>query len=1180
MYSPCHYQNKMKQKSILLLIFVFFSHFILDAQQWDLMTPLRVTTDVRGCSFLNDQHGFAVATTDGIIMESTDGGMTWNRPWAPQVNGNLYDINFVSPDTIYTCGSNGGLYRSIDAANSWVDLNPPSGEYLYGLHFIDTQIGFACGMNGTILRTQNGGDTWTLIPSGTTSRLWDIEFVDANIGFIAGWNGTILKTVDAGLTWNLLNTATSISFMHLTFPTDQIGYACGANYTIYKTIDGGVSWTSQITGGSNTLNYIFFRNATIGWAVGDWGALYTTTNGGSTWNTATTLGNTHLYCGAYINNNASFVMGTSQIYKSTNNGSLWTLVKNGVPRMNVHSLWFLNNNSGSAAGAVGVVGSGSSQSGIVQTTNGGQTWAVRQQGSSNGWYGIHFPNANNGFVVGGNNFGKTSNGGVNWTFTTPVTAGARGCWFLDADNGVVGGDGSGIGICKTDNAGSSFNCTSNMFGAKFYFVNDELGFGIGSGTTENIFKTTDGGDTWDYWPTGFGVGKFSIHFLDENIGWLGIDGGTLRTTDGGLTWDISYLNAPVVGIRFFTPTNGFCVTQNNDLYSSNDGGVTWTIMLSTYITMSGALTGFFTDDYCYIGSSQGDIYRASLGCGPITAGPITGPNDWCENQTGYFAVPQIAGAVSYQWTLPEGWTGSSNSQYIAPIASATNGLVSVTITNGCGETSTAQYNVTVTPAVQELSSIIGPEIVCSNADNVFSIPVDANATEYIWQHTVGLQVIENNNEITILEGSGSGSLFVHTSNACGISQTISLDVNIQNVPNIEFDLSDSPLCPIGIMHIENQDYPGLCNGPALIGNEIDLSQLSPGTHVYTCIYAAGGCSVLTTDSIQILSNEISYSLLSGPDEVCEAADGLYAIENVVNATNIEWMYPLDWDVQVLDENLIVNSYGQSGTILVTMSNECEGEATTSKEVIVQNLPISPVYGDNPTMWCAESMETISLNPPNAQTDVMVLFPLELSVITDDINTYEVYGPAGEYTIEIYNSNACGNSETILADVTILSLPTVSLEIESTICDNEIYFPVLSPAGGVLSGPGVVGNSIDGSLIEVESANYTYQFIDEFGCLGIATDEVIVDNCTSITELNSHNILIFPNPISNEGELKIISDLEIFRVDVIDITGKVLVANLRVNTNGNIHMPILPPGLYQLICYDKMNVKVGVRVVVE
>ena len=786
-----------------LTFLLFVASYSVIAQEWTLLTPLRTTSDVRGCSFMDDLNGYAVATTDGSILKTTDGGITWKRVWTGGASS-LYNVYMMSTDTIFVCGSGGLLNRSIDGGNSWQDMNPPTTEILYDITFIDSEIGFACGFNGVMLRTTNTGSTWTSIPSGTTNRLWDLDFVNDSVGYACGWFGTILKTTDAGLTGNSVAPVKTVSFQSVHFLDELVGYACGSATTIMKTTDGGLNWTTQLTTGSEGLNYICFRSATHGWAVGTWGAFYTTNNGGTTWTSQAILGNgtgAHFYCGAYLSNSAAYIMGTQFIYKSTDNGATWAILKNGVPRSKYNALYFWNDNTGTLAGASGLAGEGSPQSGIVHTTDGGQTWEVQQQGGS-GWYGLHFPSQNVGYVIGNGTLAKTTDGGGQWlTVNNNLGLSGMAVWFLNDNTGFAGGDGLYNNICKTTNGGTTFSCGTNLSAGDFYFVNDSLGYSIfSSGMSSTIFKTIDAGENWQYLDTG-GGGHSSLYFINENEGWVGGIDHTYHTTDGGLSWTsqlVEFSGYAIVGVHFYTAELGFCVTQNGILYKTADGGETWEMIVGNFNSMSPVLNAWFTENYVYVGCYQGDVFKTELGCGEFELGALLGPNSWCEGESGNVIAEVVPGGT-YSWTFPEGWSSESTTSVAQFVVGEASGLINLEVTNACGLTATANYAMTVTPQVQQPILIEGNSSICGEGNFVFSIPEDIYADNYEWQWSSQFQAFANDNLLTVSAASGNGIISVQTSNECGMSEIISLNVT---VPTSQLPGDINGDCAVNISDLE------------------------------------------------------------------------------------------------------------------------------------------------------------------------------------------------------------------------------------------------------------------------------------------------------------------------------------------------------------------------------------------
>jgi len=125
--------------------------------------------------------------------------------------------------------------------------------------------------------------------------------------------------------------------------------------------------------------------------------------------------------------------------------------QNPLPQGNgFYGVHFSDANTGTAVGGNGTV---------VRTTNGGDKWTAQSSGTTDPLYGVYFFDANNGIIVGGQ-FGetgivlRTSNGGENWTLQNLYNDELRAVSFPDNNTGyIVGGSGK---IFKTTDGGTKW----------------------------------------------------------------------------------------------------------------------------------------------------------------------------------------------------------------------------------------------------------------------------------------------------------------------------------------------------------------------------------------------------------------------------------------------------------------------------------------------------------------------------------------------------------------------------------------------------------------------------------------------------------------------------------------------------------------------------------------------------
>lgn len=220
---------------------------------------------------------------------------------------------------------------------------------------------------------------------------------------------------------------------------------------------------------------------------------------------------------------------------------------------------------------------------------------------------VFFTDANTGYAVG--DFGiiiKTLDGGINWTpLSSGTTIPLYSVYFTDVNTGyAVGGkfNGGQINlstaiILKTTDGGTNWDSvflSSNVYFSSVFFTNDNTGYAVGYGVTLSfggikygiIFKTTDGGTTWNTQYSGPWNYEYfnSVYFPEVNKGYVVGSGGTiLITTDGGTTWSDTDSNK-ILNSVFFTDDNtgyavGFDISvglEEGIILKTIDGGATWT----------------------------------------------------------------------------------------------------------------------------------------------------------------------------------------------------------------------------------------------------------------------------------------------------------------------------------------------------------------------------------------------------------------------------------------------------------------------------------------------------------------------------------------------------------------------------------------------------------------------------
>ena len=200
---------------------------------------------------------------------------------------------------------------------------------------------------------------------------------------------------------------------------------------------------------------------------------------------------------------------------------------------------------------------------------------------------------------------KTTNGGISWTLLTPDLPNLATTVLVMAESnhnilylgtgesfgGLVGIRGSGM--FKSTDRGTTWNFLPAT--ATFADINrmavDPINANIVvAATSTGIYRTTDGGDTW--------VNTLSLNLIEDlkvtpgnfNIQYASQNGvGVLKSVNGGVSWSLSNTGmspagrvevavSPVNTNRIFASCEGNLTGTGSDLYVSNDGGGSWSVV--------------------------------------------------------------------------------------------------------------------------------------------------------------------------------------------------------------------------------------------------------------------------------------------------------------------------------------------------------------------------------------------------------------------------------------------------------------------------------------------------------------------------------------------------------------------------------------------------------------------------
>jgi hypothetical protein len=127
-------------------------------QSWSYLTGVP-NLNYRSVCFADANNGFAAGNT--TLLRTTDAGVTWN---VIKEGFNICAIDFPTPDKGFAVGADGLILQTTDGGDTWDEQNFPTTDALLAVRFYDADTGYAVGgtlaITGLVLKTTDGGASW------------------------------------------------------------------------------------------------------------------------------------------------------------------------------------------------------------------------------------------------------------------------------------------------------------------------------------------------------------------------------------------------------------------------------------------------------------------------------------------------------------------------------------------------------------------------------------------------------------------------------------------------------------------------------------------------------------------------------------------------------------------------------------------------------------------------------------------------------------------------------------------------------------------------------------------------------------------------------------------------------------------------------------------------------------
>ncbi|GAB2528082.1 ice-binding family protein [Rufibacter soli] len=549
---------------------------------------------------------------------------------------------------------------------------------------------------------------------------------------------------------------------------------------------------------------------------------------------------------------------------------------------------------------------------------------------------------------------------------------------------------------------------------------------------------------------------------------------------------------------------------------------------------------------------------------------ITGANGVCNNQTQItYSIPPVTGALTYDWSVPTGWTivSGQGGLSIQVKAGTTGGQISVVAKNVCNTSTASTKQVSVSGNVAPvLGAITGQSAACPTSRVTYQVAEVEGVTSYTWTLPQGwtIETGQGTHVITALAGTTNGTISVVGKNGCDLSSTASV-LEVEVLPNslanptpIQVIASSLTPCsgqsglvfsiaPVNGATTYEWSYPADWKLEGGQGSTV-LKLTAGNTAGKVSVVAKNACgqsqaqtvAVAPSTGVPVISGEIT-----GSPFVCANAGSVtYSLSGASGADQYFWTVPTGWTL-VTGQNsssITVIPTTAGGQITVKAQNSCGISAEKNLTVSTSTgQAVKPGIITGPAALCASTDELVySITAVNGASAYEWTLPAGWKLISGQGSTsIKVTAAAGTGTISVKTVNGCSTSEPSTLTVTVSPPLAVNLQItdESSVCLGNQFSVPANP--GVTFTWSIVTTEAGWSISSGQGTNKVTVKGPANATLSSAKISVTANNATCSVSSGVHDInpkylspeLNVPNVFSpnNDGknDLWVVRNLEEF-----------------------------------------------------
>lgn len=1002
------------------------------------------TTDHLYAVHASSNNNAVAVGANGRTVRTSNGGAYW-EPSSVPVLTNLYDL-VAHGNSLFAVGGGGRIYVTTVGGSwglSWSLSIVPITTNTLRCGFSDNGVILLGGDNGTLLKSTNGGTSWASINSGRTDN------------FIRIWMYTyLLPTV-----------------------TEVVSYAVSNNATLRSTDNGSGCIAPTVSVPTTTVNACVGQNVTLVSTSGGTIATRAWKKNGTVIGLGSTGGGTDAHPQSLVLNNVQLSQAGSYTVQVTSpcgdvtssiiNLSVnlpqqpSTVVGPGNASQNVPTNYSVSPIAGATftwnAGSGGTVtGSGNSVQ-LSWSTTGSKNISVTATDNcgtsvarlaSVSVVGCAIPaqpstislNSGSECASASANYSVTNVSGVTYTWAvsaggTVTSTGNNATVVWNSSTGsrtitVTPSSSCGSGTARTLNVtigtaptqpsvitGNVIVCTgistpysvTNVAGVTYTWSTGGGGTITGSGNSINVTWTSTGAKTLTVTPStacGNGTPRTLAVTVNTVPSQPSVIAGSTTVATGSSN-QYSVTNEAGVTYAWNAGTGG-TVTGSGSSVS-----ISWSSAGSKTITLT-------PSNSCGNGTARTLTVTVNDCAIPIQPSVITGGVTACTSGSATYSVTNVGG-VTYTWNAgTDGFVSGSGNSVTLSWTSVGVKTITVTPSNACGNGTPRTLVVTVSQLPAQPSAITGNMTPCKNASLGYSVTNVAGVT-YTWDIIGTGTITGSGNSINVAwTATGSHTLRVTPSNACGAGIATTLAVTVNDVPLAASQMTGlTAVCsgssiPYSVGNVADVTYTWSAgSGSTITGSTsaVSISWSTGGTKTISVTPSnACGNGTASTKTVEVGTTPTQPSTIVGSTA---AVGGIAQSYSVTNTPGVTYTWSTSADGVIASTgNTAQVTWATAGakTLTVTPSNLCGNgtvrtlTVTTTVPCVIPGTPSSMTIGlggsstlalnDFRRFVVGASSGATSLNinvSPSAGTTITPVFGNTWDIVFTIPGTYTVSG---------------------------------------------------------------------------------------------------------------------------------------------------------------------------------------------